>query len=114
MKKLIYTFVMIMTLVLAGNSFAKAKYSVNGVANINTASKAQLVMIPGIGESKAEAILQQRSQKPFSSKGDLLAIKGIGEKVLAKISTYVSVKGDSTINQVKVAVETKNRKKAIN
>ena len=114
MKKLIYTFVMMMALVLVTQSFAKTSYKVSGVVNINTASKTELVLIPGIGESKAATILQQRGQKPFSSKEDLLAIKGIGEKILSKISSYIVLRGNTTIQKVKIAKDLKNPKKSVN
>jgi len=114
MKKIIYMLIMILALVMAHPSQAKTNYKISGVVNINTATKTELVMIPGIGETKAEAIMQQRSQKPFASKEDLLAIKGIGEKILGKISPYLVVNGTTNIQKVKVASDSSQKNKSIN
>lgn len=60
--------------------------------NINTASSAQLQMVPGIGPSTANRILQMRkSYGTFKSVNDLLAIRGIGEKRLDKMRKYITV-----------------------
>ena len=56
--------------------------------NINSASLEQLESLPGIGPAKAKAIL---SARPFSSVEDLTRVKGIKEKILAKIKPYITV-----------------------
>ena len=54
--------------------------------NINTADSTQLQLVPGIGPSTAEKILQMRkSYGAFKSVNDLTAIRGIGPKRLEKI-----------------------------
>lgn len=73
---------------------------VAGVANINTATVEQLQLIPGIGFSKASAIVEERKLKPFDSAQDLLEVKGIGDKVLSQITPYVTTKGDTTLHVV--------------
>ncbi len=50
--------------------------------DINSASKEELMEIYGVGETIAQRIIEAR---PFSSLDDLLRVKGIGEKRLAKI-----------------------------
>ena len=97
MKKTIYTMVMLMIFALAGESFATNAKTVSGVVNVNTASKAELVLIPGIGAAKADAILVQRGEQAFTSTEDLLAVKGIGEKILEKIAPYIVLQGETTI-----------------
>ncbi|MEV2359685.1 ComEA family DNA-binding protein [Paenibacillus larvae] len=58
--------------------------------NINTATEQQLIELPGIGKSKAKAILAYRQQKgTFRSIRELLEVKGIGEKMLAKLIPYM-------------------------
>jgi competence ComEA-like helix-hairpin-helix protein len=53
--------------------------------NINTADSTQLQLVPGIGPSTAEKILQMRkSYGSFKSVNDLTAIRGIGPKRLEK------------------------------
>lgn len=53
--------------------------------DIRTASKEELTLLPGIGEKRADLIIAHRKTKPFQSTDDLLQIKGIGEKTLAKM-----------------------------
>lgn len=54
--------------------------------NLNTADVTRLQEIKGVGPKTAEAIVQWRdSQGPFTSVDQLLVIKGIGEKTLAKM-----------------------------
>src|ERR1700682_5637382 len=60
--------------------------------NINTATSAQLQLVPGIGPSTAEKILQMRkSYGAFKSVNDLMAIRGIGPKRLEKMKMYLTV-----------------------
>jgi competence protein ComEA len=60
---------------------------------LNTATAAQLRALPGIGDSKANAIMAYRKQigGHFQSVEQLLEVKGIGEKLLAKIQPFVTV-----------------------
>jgi competence ComEA-like helix-hairpin-helix protein len=58
--------------------------------NINAATSEELQQVPGIGPAYAEKILQMRkSYGAFKSVDDLLAIKGIGPKRLAKMRKYL-------------------------
>lgn len=47
--------------------------------SVNSASEADLQRVPGIGPVTAKRIVEAR---PYSSLGDLLRVKGIGEKTL--------------------------------
>jgi competence protein ComEA len=58
--------------------------------DLNAADLDQLVLLPGIGPKKAEAIIQWRSQNgPFVSIEQLLEVKGIGEGTLRRLRPYV-------------------------
>lgn len=57
--------------------------------NINTASKALLERLPGVGPAMAERILEERSRQKFLSVDDLDRVKGIGPKKLEKMRPYV-------------------------
>jgi len=59
--------------------------------NINTASKEELMNIPNIGESKANAIIEYRNKNKFSKIEDILNVSGIGESVFEKIKEYITV-----------------------
>jgi len=60
--------------------------------NLNTASKDELVALPGIGPAKAQAILDYRkSHGTFKSVEELKDVKGIGAK------RYEKLKGEITI-----------------
>lgn len=68
--------------------------SVSGekMVNINTATAAELMELPGVGAKKAEAILNYRNQHGlFKRVNDLDRVKGIGAKMLAKMKPYVSL-----------------------
>jgi competence ComEA-like helix-hairpin-helix protein len=60
--------------------------------NINTANAALLQRVPGIGPKTAERILaMRRNVGQFRSVDDLLAVRGIGPKRLAKMKRYLTV-----------------------
>lgn len=64
----------------------------SGLVNLNTAAKEQLMMLTGIGESKAEDILSYREQNGgFRTKEDLMQIPGIKERVFEKIKDQITV-----------------------
>lgn len=70
-----------------------------GVVNINTATQEELVKLPGIGGAKAMAIIQQRKNKKFTNKQELLLVKGIGESIYKKISTLVTLQGQTNLKK---------------
>jgi competence protein ComEA len=83
---------------------AKTAYQTSGVVNLNTATKAELVLLPGIGDAKADAIISQRKTMPFKQKEDLISIKGVGERLLEGLKPYLIVTGPSTIKQEKISI----------
>jgi competence protein ComEA len=65
-----------------------------GRVNLNTASATELAKLPGIGASKAQAIVDFRAKEPFTKADDLLKVKGIGDKLYDSIRDQVTV-GDA-------------------
>ncbi|MCU0373148.1 MAG: helix-hairpin-helix domain-containing protein [Ignavibacteria bacterium] len=60
--------------------------------NINTASKEQLIMLPGVGESTADKIIMYReNHNGFRKIEDIMKIKGIGKKKFEKLKPYIKV-----------------------
>lgn len=60
--------------------------------DINTASQATLETLPGIGPSRADAMIQYRQEHGgFKSPDELQNIPGIGPKTWAKLAPYVYV-----------------------
>lgn len=82
--------------VVMATSAMAAKSPPQAPVNINTASVEQLMEIPGIGVSKAQAIVSYRASSTFGSTAELVNVKGIGDKLLAKISPYVTTGGKAT------------------
>src|SRR5438093_11497757 len=65
--------------------------------NLNTATKEELIALPGIGPAKAQAILDYRSAHgPFKSVEELKDVKGIGAKRFEKLKGELKVSGAST------------------
>ncbi|WAA10356.1 helix-hairpin-helix domain-containing protein [Fervidibacillus albus] len=61
--------------------------------NINDADESVLQSLPGIGPSKAEAIVQYREENgPFETEEELMNISGIGEKTFEKLKEFITVR----------------------
>jgi competence ComEA-like helix-hairpin-helix protein len=62
-----------------------------GKVNINTASKLELMKLPGVGEKTALKIMEMRVSSPFAVPEDIKRVKGIGEKKYEKMKMYIEV-----------------------
>ena len=64
----------------------------NNKININTAGKEELMMLTGIGEAKAESIMDYREKNgSFTSIEELMQIEGIKEGVFNKIKDDITI-----------------------
>jgi competence protein ComEA len=60
--------------------------------NINTATPAQLEVLPGIGARTAARIVEYRQKNgPFKKIEDLMNVRGVGEKSFLRIKTLLTV-----------------------
>jgi competence protein ComEA len=74
--------------------------------DINTASVAELTTLPGIGESKAKAIVEYRAADPFKTVEDLKKVQGIGDKTFEVLRPQITVASEP---KQKVASEPKQK-----
>ena len=67
--------------------------SSSGKVNLNKAEESELTTLPGIGPSKAKAIIQYRiEQGTFQTIDDLKKVTGIGEKTFEQLKDLIDVK----------------------
>ena len=85
LKKVVTGFLVLATSTLFGMSLQK----------LNTASKAELMEINGIGEKKADAIIKERRKGKFKSFEDFQRVEGIGEETAKNVKNDVKVKQES-------------------
>ena len=61
------------------------------LVNINTSSLEELLTLPGIGESKAKAIIKYRTENGnFKTADEILNVDGIGQKLYEEIKIYIT------------------------
>jgi competence protein ComEA len=59
--------------------------------NINGASADVLVQLPGIGPSRAQAIIAEREKRRFRRIEDIIRVPGIGRKTFGRIRHAIRV-----------------------
>jgi competence protein ComEA len=73
--------------------------------NLNTATKEELIALPGIGPAKAQAILDYRKANgAFKSVEELKDVKGIGAKRFEKLKPELTV-APATLRAASVAAK---------
>ena len=76
----------------AQNQAVEVAEAEEGVVNINSAGKEELMTLTGIGEMKAEAILQYRKEHgSFSSVDELMSVDGIKESTFSKVKDKIRI-----------------------
>ncbi|HKH48823.1 MAG TPA: helix-hairpin-helix domain-containing protein [Thermoanaerobaculia bacterium] len=70
------------------------------VVNINSANAEQLALLPRVGPSVAQRIVDFRKENgPFKSPEDLMLVQGIGEKTYQLLKPYLAVSGETTLKE---------------
>lgn len=92
MKKLIYLLALWFS--LSGTALA--------VVNINTASKEELTTLKGVGEKRAQDIIDYRKKHGnFKSVDDLGKVPGIGPGLMKKIRSDLTITGKTSVDKAK-------------
>ena len=99
LKRIIVSFLVFATTTLFGLSLSQ----------VNSASKAELMEINGIGDVKAAAIIKERRKGKFKSFEDLQRVEGIGEQTAANVKN--NVKSSADVKKVKKSTKKKTSKK---
>lgn len=69
-----------------------SRTALTGPININTASAAELEVLPGVGAKTAERIVEYRQKNgPFKKIEELMNVRGIGEKAFLKLKSSIIV-----------------------
>lgn len=80
--------------------FALPALGATQVVNINSADAETLSLLPRVGPTVAQRIIDFREQNGrFAAKEDLLLVKGIGERTYELIEPYVALEGESTLSE---------------
>ena len=75
-----------------GNSAGgTASTNTDGLVNINTASREELMSLPGIGASKADAVIEYRLSNSFKTIEDIKNVTGIKDGVFNQIKNQITV-----------------------
>jgi len=75
---------------LAANVAAQTPPS-RATIDLNTATAAQLVKLPGIGASRARDIIDYRGRRTFRRPSDLMRVRGIGRKIYMRVKPFIRV-----------------------
>jgi len=78
---------------------AQPRQASEGVVNVNTATASQLALLPGVGATRAEAIIHARERRPFRAVNELVRVRGIGRATLQRLRPYVTISGETTLRR---------------
>jgi competence protein ComEA len=91
---------LVLALVTIAPSFAA-----EGVVNINEADLEQLTLLPRVGDTVGQRIVDYREENGgFKDAEELLLVQGIGDKTFELLEPYIAVSGETTLTE-KVTVK---------
>lgn len=96
---LLTTAALLLTAPPAAEARERSKAKLEGVVNLNTATVAQLDLLPGVGEKAAKDIIAFRTRQPFKRIEDLVRVKGFGKKRFEKVRAHLTVIGSTTLRR---------------
>ena len=106
--------VVILAIVIGSTLQARFCFSVEqveGKVNINTATEAQIALLPGIGPKLATEVVNYRTNNGgFKTIDDIKKVSGVGDKKFEKIKDFVVLEGETTIKSTKPAKGEKESK----
>ena len=71
-----------------------------GVVNINTASAAELALLPRVGPALAERMLTFRKENgEWKKTSDVILVRGIGEKTFRLLEPFIVTEGKTTLTR---------------
>lgn len=77
-----------------------AAVAADGVVNINDANQETLQLLPRVGPSVAQRIIDFREENgKFADPTDLMQVRGIGEKTFGLMEPHVATEGKTTLTE---------------
>ena len=81
-----------LVLLAAASAQGKPAMAEGEQLDLNAATQSQLMRLPGVGETRADAILERRAKRPFGSVEELSQVRGFGRALMRKVRPHLAVR----------------------
>jgi competence protein ComEA len=78
-------------LLAAAPALAKKPLAPGERLDLNRATAAELMRLPGVGRKRAEAIVAHRQRHPFRTVDDVVAVKGVSPAWVSRLKPHLTV-----------------------